>query len=160
MYIPFEEIASESRVWVYQSNRPFSNDEVLNIEQNGKAFMDQWQTHGKPLKSSIKVFHHQFLVIAVDESYCQTSGCSIDSSVGFVRQIEEALKVDFFDRANIAFMSEGKVQMASLNQLKSKVGEGSITKDTLTFNNLVEDKSTFEKEWLVPSGDTWLARYF
>ena len=33
MYIPFENIPDESRIWIYQSNRKLADDEVVAIEK-------------------------------------------------------------------------------------------------------------------------------
>jgi len=160
MYTSFEEISSKSRIWIYQSDRPLTLEEVEKIEKSGKKFTDGWEAHGKSLQASVKVFHNQFIVIAADENHNMTTGCSIDSSVGFVRSIAADLKIDLFDKTQVAFLKDNEVYLSPLKNLKAQVAEGIITEDTLAFNNLVSDKSAMEEQWLTPAKNTWMSRYF
>ena len=160
MYISFEMLSSNARVWVYQADRPLSEIEVSLIEKTAPAFLDAWATHGKPLKASFRLFHKQFLVIGVDEGHQAASGCSIDSSVAFVQALEQELDVSFMDRGKVAFVSEDKIFLEPIPQLKSSIASGRITEETRTFNNLVSNKQELEEKWLLPAKETWLKRYF
>jgi len=165
MYIPFEEMPAHARIWIYQASRPLGQAEETYVTELGKKFTSSWAAHGKPLQSSVKVFHQRFLVIAVDESYNQASGCSIDASVALVKELEEKFSTSqeqfsFFDRTKVAFLHNDEVFVESTTQLKQQVAQGKIRPETLTFNNLVHNKAQFDKEWIVPAKDSWLSRYF
>lgn len=160
MNVPFEEISGEARLWVYQADRKFKPSDLKVINARLSAFTDQWAAHGKQLESAYKILHDQFLVLAVNESYNMASGCSIDASVHVIKELEADLQINFFDRTKIAFILNDEVYLESLSNLKSKVEEGKIKKDTLTFNNLISSKRELEKTWLVPAKDTWMSRYF
>lgn len=45
MYVPFENLPGESRIWIYQSNRKFSEEEFSEIESDLKSFIEGWGTH-------------------------------------------------------------------------------------------------------------------
>ncbi|MEQ6118808.1 hypothetical protein [Reichenbachiella sp. MALMAid0571] len=160
MYIPFEEMSPTSRVWIYQADRQLSNQETNFIEDSAKQFLSEWSAHGNPLKSSFSVFHSKFLVISVDENYNQASGCSIDASVGLIRNLENKLNLNFFDRTKVAFLLNGEIFQSAMHDLKSLILDGKISSETITFNNLVENIDQFRNEWKVPAGETWLKRYF
>lgn len=160
MYVSFDELPKDARVWIYQSDRKLTAAEVKEIENGAKEFLTDWKAHSNPLKSSIKVAHQQFIILGVDESFNKASGCSIDSSVDFVRQIEKHLNINLFNRTQIAFYLNNEVFMAPMNQLKEKVAEGAITPETITFNNLVDNVEKLEQEWMVPAKESWLSRYF
>ena len=160
MYVAFDQIPDSARVWIYQSNRILSEAEITHIRKEAEAFLSKWTAHGATLHSSANVFHKQFLVIALDEGLNQASGCSIDSSVTFVKQLEQAFGNSFFDRTQVAFLLEGKVHLTAMSKVKEKIKNGSIGKDTLTFNNLVTSKQDLEAQWLTPVKETWLKRYF
>ncbi|MGB3589313.1 MAG: hypothetical protein WBA23_22400 [Tunicatimonas sp.] len=164
MYIPFKEMPATARVWVYQANRPLSEAEEEQAIQLGQIFTNQWAAHGNALQSSVQVFHQYFLVIAVDERYNAASGCSIDSSVAFVRELEhkfstEGSAVSFFDRTQIAFWQNDEVQLIPMNQAKQAVKEGQILPDTITFDNTIPTVEAFENRWKIPVQNSWLARY-
>lgn len=164
MYVPFEEMPPSARVWIYQANRELSDAEVLHALQLGQQFTDRWAAHGQPLRASVQVFHRYFLVIAVDEGYNAASGCSIDSSVALVRELEQSFTAErssfsFFDRTQIAFWQNDAIQLYPMSQAKEQVKEGAIRSDTLTCDNTVPTKEAFETRWKIPVKASWLARY-
>lgn len=160
MYVSFDKISDKARVWIYQSDRKFSEKETQELESGSQQFAEKWAAHGTGLTASAKVFHDQFLVLAVDESAHGASGCSIDSSVAFVKQAEQRFGVNFFDRTKVAFLLKDEIYLESIQNLKNKIEVGEIAKDTLTFNNLVATKEEMKDNWLSPAQDTWLERYF
>ena len=165
MYVPFEEMPAQARIWIYQGSRLLSQAEENYAQQLGQQFTSAWSAHGNALRASIKIFHHRFLIVAVDETYNPASGCSIDASVALVKELEEKFSTEresfsFFDRTKVAFLHQDEVFVESTAQLKQQVAEGKIKPETLTFNNLVRSKEQFEKEWIVPAKDSWIARYF
>jgi hypothetical protein len=93
-----------------------------------------------------------------DEQATGVSGCSTDSSVRLIKQIEQMFKVNMFDRQMLAFMVKDRVQMLPLAQLQYGIDNNFITPDTLYFNNLVQTKNELENNWLIPVKDSWLAK--
>lgn len=160
MKIDFSAISDNARLWIYQADRKLNQDERAFVEQMLSTFTEKWEAHGAPLKAAFKIVHDQFIVIAVDEAFNQASGCSIDSSVHLMQDISAKLGVDLFDRSKIAFIFNEEIYLESLSNLKSKVEQGLIEKDTLTFNNLISNKGELDSSWVVPAGKTWMSRYF
>ena len=80
MYVDFDTLKDNSRIWVYQSSREFNGDEVKAIEAKLKDFVNEWTRHGDDLKASFEIKYNHFIILAVDESFNQVSGCSIDAS--------------------------------------------------------------------------------
>ena len=164
MFILFEELPENARVWVYQSNRPLTPEEQRFILQQGKLFAEQWAAHGQQLRASVTVLRHHFVVIAVDERHQLPTGCSIDGLVGFVRSLANVLQargtsIDFFDRTLVAFWVNDSVELIPLAQVKRQITDGQIPPDTLMFNNLAATKAELSTRWQLPIQDTWLARY-
>lgn len=160
MLTDFNSLSGESRIWIYQGNRPLSNKEVGEALVKLEAFLNQWAAHGNQLHASGKVFYNRFLIVATDQLFHMASGCSIDSSVRFIQELGEQLDVDFFRRTDLAFLKKGEVEVYSLGQLKSKIESGDITTEDLFFDNTIAKKSQLEKEWIVKAGESWLNRYF
>ncbi|HEY5826311.1 MAG TPA: hypothetical protein VIT44_18200 [Cyclobacteriaceae bacterium] len=159
MKVLFEELSNNSRLWIYQAGRIFTSGEEGLINKELEAFCEQWSAHGHPLKTSFKIAHHQFLVLAADESYHLPSGCSIDSSVHVIKSLQIETGIDFFDRTLIAFKLGDEVKLFPLTKLKEEFANGTLTSETLSFNNLVTTKLDWQNNWLVPVKDSWLARY-
>jgi len=86
MFVEYQDLPSNSRVWVYQSEREFTSKELEFISEKAIDFIEKWTKHGSNLKGSFTIKYNQFLVLAVDEGFNNVSGCSIDSSVRFVHE--------------------------------------------------------------------------
>ncbi|MGB2224614.1 MAG: ABC transporter ATPase [Polaribacter sp.] len=149
-----------SRIWIYQSNREFSSEEVNVITLNAKNFIENWTRHGDDLKGSFTVVYNRFVVIAVDENFANVSGCSIDASVRFIQQIQSELNIDLLNKLHIAFKTNDDVNSVSLNDFRSFIASDKITQDTIVFNNLVNTKADFESKWEVPAKESWHQRLF
>ncbi len=149
---------ADSRVWIYQSSRLFSLNEALEIEELLKEFVQQWKSHGTPVKGEAYLFFGQFIVLLADETATGVSGCSTDSSVRLIKDIEQRFKVNMFDRTTLAFVIKAKVELLPLSQLQCAFDNGFLNNDTLYFNNLVQIKEELESKWIVPIKDSWLAK--
>jgi len=159
MFIPFEKLPPQSRIWIYQSDRPFSTDEEKVIFNSLMDFCSQWGAHGNPLETSFKIEYHRFVILAVDESRAGASGCSIDGSVRVLKELGNQLIIDFFDRSRIAFLESENIQTYSLHQLKSLFESRQLTSVSQTFNNLVADKAEWENNWKTSVQKSWLTKY-
>ena len=148
----------DSRVWIYQASRLFSMSEAFDIEDMLKEFAAQWKSHGTPVKGAGYLFFGQFIILMADERATGVSGCSTDSSVRLIKDIEQKYAVNMFDRTTLAFVVKDKIQMLPLSQLQYAADNQFITGYTLYFNNLVLTKEELEKNWIVPVKDSWLAK--
>jgi hypothetical protein len=156
-YIP-QDFNDHSRVWIYQSSRMLGMGEALQIEPILENFVANWKSHGAAVKGYANLLFGQFIIIMADESQSTTvGGCSTDSSVRIIKQIEQDLKVDMFNRQNLSFIIKDKIQVLPLAQLNYAAENGFITPDTLFFNNLVATKKELLEKWIVPIKDSWLA---
>ena len=152
-----------SKVWIYQSSRLFTISEALRIEEMIIEFAANWHSHGVPVKAAAHLFFGQFVVLMADETATGVSGCSTDSSVRLIKEIEQIFGVNMFDRLALAFLIKDKsdsprIQVLPMPQLKYAVEQGFITADTLFFNNVVLTKEELENKWIIPAKDSWLAK--
>ncbi len=152
-----EDFAGNSRVWVYQSHRLFMLSEALQIEEMLENFVSDWKTHGTPVKGYANLFYGQFIILMADETATGVSGCSTDTSVRLIKEIEQRFGVQLFDRLTLAFQIEWKTQMVPLTQLPYALENGFIKPDTLYFNNTILTKEELATKWLIPLKDSWLA---
>lgn len=153
-----EDFDDNSRVWIYQSNRLFTLHEALQIEEILKNFVAGWNSHGTPVKGYANLFFGQFIVLIADESRSGVSGCSTDSSVRMIKDIEQEFHVQLFDRLLLAFIAKERVQMVPVAQLSYAFSNGFLDSSTLYFNNTVQTLEQLKNNWLIPAKDSWLAK--
>jgi hypothetical protein len=155
-HIP-EDYNNNSRVWIYQCNRMLAMSEAFQIEPLLEEFVTNWKSHGVPVKGFANLLFGQFIIIMADETQSTVGGCSTDSSVRVIQQIEQNLKVEMFNRQTLAFITKDKVQMLPMQQINYALENGFINADTLFFNNLVATKKELLSNWIVPIKDSWLS---
>ncbi len=151
------EMDGSSRVWIYQSSRLFTISEVFQIEEKLNAFVGTWNSHGSPVKGYGKLFFGHFVILMADETASGVSGCSTDSSVRLIRELESLFSVQLLNRQILAFFINDQVQLLPLSQLTFGAAGGNINPDTLYFNNTVATKSELENNWIIPIKNSWLS---
>ncbi len=160
MLVTIDQMPDTSRLWIYQSERELTEQEVAIIRQTSSQFIQDWTAHGNDLKASSEVLYNRFVIITLDENVSQASGCSIDASVNFIRALENELGVSLINNDKVAFMIGDDIQLLPVKGLKEKVAEKALLPSTKVFNNTVQNLGDFRGKWLVESGETWLNRYF
>lgn len=151
-----EDFHYDSRVWIYQSSRRFLITEALSMEPLLEDFVSDWKSHGVPVKGYANLLFGQFIIIMADETATGVSGCSTDSSVRLIKQIESIYKVNLFDRQMLAFYTKENIQLLPLSQLQYAMENGFLTPETLYFNNLVSSKEELLNNWIIPIKQSWL----
>jgi hypothetical protein len=151
MLTPYHIMPETSKVWVYQANRSFTQDEVWEISDILENFVDRWKSHQRDVKGYGSLYYRRFLVFMADEDATDVSGCSIDSSVKLVKELEQAYDLHFFDRMKICYkITSELIGSFPFNKLNEMIESGKLKDDTIVFNNLVSTKKEFETNWEVP----------
>ncbi len=147
MYFP--QLASDSRVWVYQSNRLFSENEKVQLTEAFKVFVNSWAAHGSKLVADATIIGDYFVVLAVDEKTAMASGCSIDSSVKFIKTIGQQFNIDFFNRLKLVVQNENETKMISFSDLGQY-------EDWKIYNTLVNTIDLLNTSFLIPVNESEL----
>ncbi|GEO23146.1 hypothetical protein [Cyclobacterium qasimii] len=160
MYVPFDKMPKDSKIWIYQSDRPFDEQEKTWIISKLVAFCNQWNTHGAEMPSSFDLKYDQFIILSVDQSQMGASGCSIDSSVRVIREIEVKLNINLLDSGKVAYLEGENVKVAFLPEIKNHVVEGSLKSNSKMFNPSVNKIADLNDKWLIEAEKSWLKKYF
>jgi hypothetical protein len=151
----YQILPEATRVWIYQSNKPFDEKDLPSIQAQIVRFTRQWVSHNSQLRAFGNVFHNRFIVLMVDESQTGASGCSIDASVQFIKNLERTYGIDLFDRMTFAYRDGEFVKTVPREEFARLYKDGKINDETLVFDNLVTNKGDFEQNWLKPLGKSW-----
>lgn len=160
MFVPFDTLPEDSRIWIYQSNRKLSDEEVADIETATQAFLMNWTAHGTPLEASFLVMYNRFIILAVNQEVQAVTGCSIDASVVFIQQLEQQYNIELLDKMNVTFRQGDFITHKTLLDFKKMVKEKSVSSNTIVFNNLVNTIEEWKESWEVPAADSWHSRFF
>lgn len=159
MLVDFDILPEESRVWIYQASRSFTEEELKEIKQKLDIFIEQWTAHGSELQSGYTIEYKRFIVIAMNQNLSMATGCSIDASVQFIQQLERDYNVDLMDKMNVSYKQGEYVAYKNLLDFKKMAKDKAVSKNTIVFNNLVNNIAEFHENWEVPASESWHARF-
>lgn len=159
MLVPFTELPDTSRVWIYQANRSFSEQELQELTAELQNFITQWTAHGADLKASFEIPYNRFIVLAVDQKMNVASGCSIDASVRFIQELEKKYNVELLDKMNVSFKQGEYVAYKPLTDFRKMAKDRAVSGNTIVFNNLVNNKAEYLSHWEVPASESWHSRF-
>lgn len=143
----FENFPDNSQVWIYGANRFLTSTEENFVQEELDKFITNWATHGTDLFAKGSVLHHNFIVIVADENKVRASGCSIDSSVRFLKDLGNELNVDFFNRLSVLLEKEGDYKRIPFNELAENM-------DWNMFDPMVKNLAEFKSKWIVPVSES------
>jgi len=159
MIVNFNKLPDNSRLWIYQSNRDFSDQELDEIRNLTESFLSNWQTHNQELEVSYEIKYNRFLILAVNESFNSPGGCSIDLSLRFINDLSKKMNIDLLDRMNINYRDKQDIKCVKLNELKELLNNKSISGETIIFNNLVKTKIDYMNNWESNLKNSWLSQF-
>ncbi len=159
MLVDFDSLPDQSRVWIYQCNRTFTDVEILEIKKKLDAFIESWTAHGQDLQAGYKLPYKRFIVLALNQNLNVATGCSIDASVHFIQELEKEYEVDLMDKMNVSFKQGQYVAYKPLLEFKKMAKQNAVSKNTIVFNNLVTNISEFKDNWEVPASESWHSRF-
>ena len=159
MLVEFNILPESSRVWMYQANRSFTENELEEITNKLNTFIENWTAHGSDLQSGFTIKYKRFIIIGLNQDLNNATGCSIDASVHFIQQLEKDYNVDLMDKMNVSYKQGEYVAYKTLIDFKKMAKQKAVSKNTIVFNNLVTNIAEFNENWEVPASESWHNRF-
>ena len=159
MIVDFKTLPEDSRVWVYQSDRDFTQVEIEIIEDKTSQFLDNWKAHGNDLQASYLIKDKCFLIIAVNEKFNPIGGCSIDYSLQLVNDISSTINLDLLDRLTVNYRSENVIKSVNLRDLKNKIKSRTFSSETVIFNTTIKTKKDLITDFEIKLRSSWLSKF-
>ena len=154
------QFSEHSRVWIYQSDKKLTDEAAEQIHSLLNKFTTEWTAHNHQLKAKAEVRYNRFLILIVDESQAGATGCSIDKSVNFMKWLEQQFHITLFDRFNLAYRDGDEVLSAPRHDFEEMLKQGKLDKDSIVFNNMVQNLIELQTKWEVPFKDSWHIQLF
>tara|TARA_B100001173_G_scaffold247177_1_gene217603 strand:- start:173 stop:655 length:483 start_codon:yes stop_codon:yes gene_type:complete len=155
MYVSFNLLPPNAKVWIYQSDRNLSNIDIELIEREVKLFLNNWSSHNKEIESSFEIRYNRFLIIGLNENINSASGCSIDKSLNFIKDLQSLLKVNFLNRLDVAYKTGNDINSISLSEFQTMIREKKLSKDSIVYNNMISSKQSYINNWETTIENSW-----
>lgn len=159
MLVKFEELPETSKVWIYQANRSFTEQEQEIIQSKIEEFINNWTSHGSDLQASYLLKYKRFIILALNSDLNKATGCSIDASVHFIQNLEKEFDVDLLDKMNVSYKQGEFIAYKSLTDFRQMAKDKAVSKKTIVFNNLVTNIAELNENWEVPASESWHGRF-
>ena len=159
MLVDFNTLPETSRVWIYQSSRSFTENELREIASKLNTFIEQWTSHGSDLQSGYEIKYKRFIILGLNQNSNNASGCSIDTSVHFFQQLEQDYNVDLLDKMNVSYKQGEFIAYKTLTDFRKMAKQKAVSKNTIVFNNLVTNIAEYKENWEVPASESWHNRF-
>jgi hypothetical protein len=156
--VSFDQLPSNARVWIFASDRPLKGDDASVLLDEVDRFLGQWKAHGAPLRSAREWRDNRFLVIGVDPTAEQASGCSIDGLFRGLQSLERALATGLVAGGRVFYRdASGNPQLALRADVPALFAKGIVTQDTPVFDTSITDAAAWRERFVQPAGRTWVA---
>jgi hypothetical protein len=159
MTVPFDTLPDDARVWIYPAHRSFSESEIVAIQDALTQFLSQWTAHNQTLEAAFDLPYNRFIVIGVNQQSVHASGCSIDASVRFIQDLEKQFDLVLLDKMNVTFRQGAYLAYKPLDEFVKMAKAHSVSKETIVFNNLVDNVGDYKTFWEIPAGESWHSRF-
>jgi hypothetical protein len=155
--VPFENLPDASRVWIFGSDRPLTEEATTTLLKGIEAHLANWKAHGAPLTVGSQFRDKRFLVVGVDQSTAGATGCSIDGLFRVLQGLEQQLGATMVGGGRVFYRGEaGTVQSASRDEIPALVKSGAITKDTVVFDTSITDLGAFRAGFEKRAKESWI----
>ena len=160
MFAELQVINDSDTVWIYQASRRLNEVEQRELLTSGREFCASWVTHGKPLDAAVFLMDGLFVIVKVNSALMAASGCSIDKSLQWIRNMEKQFGITLLDRMQVAWVDEaGNIERASLNDAKAAFACGGLTNSCKVFNHSISNGADLKTKWLDLLPESWLMRF-
>jgi len=159
IFVDFEEIPEDAKVWVYPSSRKFYPNEIEVIEEKIKKFIESWKSDDTSFKASYKFLNNRFIILTADDIATELSNADIDASVSFILSLQETYEVALLDRMNVCFKQGEHIQYKDLKDFKKLLKNKALTGKSVIFDNLVNTKQDFDSFWEITIEESWYNRF-
>lgn len=149
-------LTENHKIWFYGFSKKLKEAEIIDIEKMLEAFVEQWTSHGKPVKAKSYLVGKQLIVFTVDNSFLEASGCSIDSSVNLIREINSKYHLDIFNRLKLGVLVKGQLEYFTPTQIREEIISGNLSEQSLCVNEQIVNSSD-HKNMIIPINQSWLS---
>jgi transposase len=159
MFVDYDSISEDAKVWIYPSSRKFYDTEIEEIENKLKHFVENWKSKDENFKVSYQFLYKRFVIFFTDDELSPVSNPDIDVMVSFILELQSDYEVTLLDKMNVCFKQGEFVQYKELKELKTLLKNKAVTEKTIVFDNLITNKFDFENYWEIPMEESWYNRF-
>jgi hypothetical protein len=150
--VRFSELPDNARVWVFGSDKPLTGAVADSLLAEVDQYLDQWKAHGFPLRAAREWREDRFLVIGIDPTVEQASGCSIDGLFRALQNLQKTIGAQMVGGGRVFYRDSTGIQSVAREEFSSIAPSVESVFDTSVIR-LDDWRARFEK----PLSESWAA---
>ena len=158
MYISYNNISPKSKSWIYILSKNIDKNILLDLNAFLIKICKDWKSHGQTTKASYVISNNRFIILFAEDKNL-ISGCSIDKSNKELRKKLNQLKIDLLPNSKIGIFKEDKVEFFKKIDLINLIKNKKILLSQNMINTTINNKESFEKKWVLPLKNSWIAKF-
>lgn len=156
--VQFSDLPDNARIWVFGSDAAITGAVASSLLAEVDAYLDQWKAHGFPLRAAREWRDNRFLVIGIDPTAEQASGCSIDGLFRALQNMQKTMGTQIVGGGRVFYRdASGATQSATREDFSSLSSSGAIGPRTPVFDTSVTRLDDWRLKFEKPLAESWAA---
>ncbi len=154
----FEAFSDHARIWIYGFKEQLSEKDVKIICDELDSFVENWNSHNKPVKGDYEILHDRFVILVAESS---VSGCSIDNSVKVFRKLKNEHNLDGLNQDLVYYRDSNGISALSMDDFQKLVDKDKVDLETTVYNMTPTMLGVFRAgQWELPFSKSWHGQVF
>jgi hypothetical protein len=156
--VPFSALPPSARIWVFASDVPLNGAVADTLLAEVDSYLSQWKAHGFPLKAAREWRENRFLVIGIDPTEEQASGCSIDGLFRALQQLQKTIGAQLVGGGRVFYRdATGATQSIPREEFSSLTAKVKIGPTTPVFDTSITRLDDWRARFETPLAESWAA---
>ena len=156
--VPFSALPDSARIWVFGSDVPVTGAPADTLLSEVDQYLDQWKAHGFPLKAAREWRDNRFLIVGIDPTAEQASGCSIDGLFRQLQQIQKTIGAQLVGGGRVFYRDPtGTTQATTREEFNALKTKGAIGPRTPVFDTSLTRLDDWKAKFERPLAESWAA---
>lgn len=156
--VPFNALPGSARIWVFGSDAPLNGAAADTLLAEVDRYLDSWKAHGFPLKAAREWKENRFLIVGIDPTEEQASGCSIDGLFRALQQMQKTIGAQIVGGGRVFYRdSSGLTQSTTRGEFSALTTTGAIGPRTPVFDTSLTRLDDWKTKFERPLSESWAA---
>ena len=156
--VPFSALPDNARIWIFGSDKPLTGAVADTLLAEVDSYLDQWKAHGFPLRAAREWRDDRFLIIGIDPTVEQASGCSIDGLFRSLQQMQTSIGAQLVGGGRVFYRdASGATRSVRRDEFEAMASSGKIDAKTPVFDTSLTQLDAWKSEFERPFAESWAA---
>jgi hypothetical protein len=156
--VPFNKLPPDARIWIFGSEKPLTGAVADTLLSEVDHYLEQWKAHGFPLRAAREWTEDRFLIVGIDPTAEQASGCSIDGLFRELQRVQTSIGARLLGGGDVFYRdASGSPRSVQREDFGRLVTEGEIGPDTAVFDTSLTRLDAWMSRFESPLAQSWAA---